>query len=56
MTQLPKGCRFHPRCRFAVEGTCTTDPIPLLLLDGSRSARCVRTDEFFDEVSSRGIA
>ena len=29
LTDLPKGCRFAPRCRFAQE-TCLEDPVPLV--------------------------
>lgn len=36
---LPQGCRFHPRCRFAIEA-CTVAPVPLK--DGSR---CLRAGE-----------
>jgi oligopeptide/dipeptide ABC transporter ATP-binding protein len=43
---LPAGCRFHPRCEFAVGGTCTDRPIALSEPVLSRTARCVRIGEF----------
>ena len=36
----PAGCRFHPRCDFA-EDDCRTGPVPLRLLAGDRSTRCL---------------
>jgi oligopeptide/dipeptide ABC transporter ATP-binding protein len=42
---LPVGCRFHPRCPFAVEGRCDVAPIALeATTDGAR-VRCVRHGE-----------
>ncbi len=37
---LPKGCRFHPRCPVAVESCKTTDP-QLLILSGTHQAACL---------------
>lgn len=39
-TQLPSGCRFHPRCPFAVS-LCSDEMPQLKPLEGDRSARCV---------------
>jgi oligopeptide/dipeptide ABC transporter ATP-binding protein len=36
----PDGCRFHPRCDFA-EDDCRTGTVPLRLLAGDRSTRCL---------------
>ena len=36
---LPSGCKFHPRCRFAKE-MCSTDAPPLISLDNGRQVRC----------------
>jgi peptide/nickel transport system permease protein len=42
---MPVGCRFHPRCPFAIDGLCDVAPIPLeSRADGAR-VRCVRHDE-----------
>jgi len=42
---LPVGCRFHPRCPFAVEGRCDVAPIPLGIVEGKGLVRCVRHAE-----------
>ena len=38
---FPKGCRFHPRCPFAVD-KCRTDSPPLLSIQGNHFAACWR--------------
>jgi len=38
---FPKGCRFHPRCPFAVE-KCRTDSPPLIPVQGNHFAACWR--------------
>jgi len=37
IANLPKGCRFHPRCEFATEACRTQEP-PMRVLDGRRVA------------------
>ena len=40
-TAMPTGCRFHPRCPYAI-AECTTAPVELATVaDGTRS-RCIR--------------
>jgi len=41
---FPSGCRFHPRCRFAVEACAASVP-QLTPRTGDRSVRCFRADE-----------
>jgi peptide/nickel transport system ATP-binding protein len=41
--EMPKGCRFAPRCSFAEE-KCL-EPVELLVRDRGRAVRCVRADE-----------
>ena len=45
----PDGCGFNPRCPFAEAPVCTTEPPPLVMLDGpahaSRATACARVDE-----------
>ncbi|MDE2335045.1 MAG: ABC transporter ATP-binding protein [Rhodospirillales bacterium] len=41
----PRGCAFHPRCRYAVKGLCDTTPPPLRDLGNGQAARCLRIDE-----------
>ena len=43
-TAWPKGCRFHPRCKF-VSDRCRTDEPPLLDVGGDRKARCWLVEE-----------
>jgi peptide/nickel transport system ATP-binding protein len=44
-TEMPRGCRFHPRCRFAQAGRCDVDPIELRPFGPDRATRCVRIEE-----------
>jgi oligopeptide transport system ATP-binding protein len=39
MTNLPAGCKFHPRCRFRVE-RCFREEPPLEDVDAGQQARC----------------
>ena len=41
---FPTGCRFHPRCRFAVAACAKTMP-QLESTGGGRAVRCLRADE-----------
>jgi len=41
---FPKGCRFHPRCRYAV-AACSSSVPELELRGASRSVRCFRANE-----------
>ena len=35
----PSGCRFHPRCKFAIKGKCDVDmPTPMPVVDKSNLA------------------
>lgn len=40
----PSGCRFHPRCQFAVEA-CKSGDVALTAVSPNRQARCLRLDE-----------
>ncbi|MCZ8521714.1 MULTISPECIES: dipeptide ABC transporter ATP-binding protein [Paenibacillus] len=44
LTDLPEGCRFHPRCPHAVNQCLQSDP-PLAVYDGGRRTACWRTEE-----------
>jgi oligopeptide transport system ATP-binding protein len=41
---VPAGCRFHPRCPFAIEKCKTVDP-PLRKVDDAQSVSCHRWEE-----------
>ena len=36
----PKGCPFHSRCDFAVQGICDVNKPPLTILEDGREVRC----------------
>jgi len=40
----PKGCYFHPRCRYAVS-LCATQTVPLKTVEPGHLARCHMTDK-----------
>jgi ABC-type dipeptide/oligopeptide/nickel transport system ATPase component len=40
---MPAGCRFHPRCAYAVDA-CRTDPVQLLPHGAGHETRCLRHD------------
>ena len=40
---FPSGCRFHPRCRLAIDD-CRTGAVPLVEV-GDSVSRCIRTEE-----------
>lgn len=44
LSNLPSGCRFHPRCDHALEGTCTAGRISLKRKP-ERTLRCARDGE-----------
>ncbi len=48
LLNLPKGCKFAPRCSYVVED-CTIGEIPLIQVNSDRSARCIRFDSVGDE-------
>ena len=50
--RFPSGCRFHPRCRLAVED-CTAGSVPLVDV-GESISRCIRTEELVRARAERG--
>ena len=47
----PPGCRFNPRCPYAVE-QCRAAPVPLLKVNKEHDARCIR----WAEIELAGVA
>ncbi len=45
----PKGCRFHPRCRFAIEGLCNHDEPPAFEIVKDHTAACWLADPTREE-------
>lgn len=43
-SDFPAGCRFKPRCEFAVEA-CAKDPVAMVELSANHYARCLRVNE-----------
>jgi peptide/nickel transport system ATP-binding protein len=43
-TDLPEGCKFHPRCGLMIEDCKKEDP-PLFQVDGGHYSRCIRWKE-----------
>jgi oligopeptide/dipeptide ABC transporter ATP-binding protein len=41
---MPTGCRFHPRCPYAIP-ECASAPVELLEAGEQHRARCIRIDE-----------
>ena len=50
--RFPTGCRFHPRCRLAVE-ECAAGSVPLVDV-GESISRCIRTEELIRARAERG--
>jgi peptide/nickel transport system ATP-binding protein len=44
-TDVPTGCRFHPRCPEAIEGVCDRGEIPVVEFGEDHRAKCVLYDE-----------
>jgi len=41
-SELPKGCKFYPRCRFRIDGCAEKEP-ELKAVSGGQASRCIRT-------------
>lgn len=52
--ELPSGCRYHPRCRFAVD-TCRVTPIAFEQIDEQHMSRCIRIDEIMCSKTQPGV-
>ena len=47
LTNLPSGCSFNPRCRFAAD-ICRAEDPPLVQVTPERTSRCFFAQEVFD--------
>ena len=43
-TNLPEGCPFHPRCKFAAD-RCRSGQVPTTVLSGKHICKCYRAEE-----------
>jgi peptide/nickel transport system ATP-binding protein len=44
----PKGCRFHPRCKYAIAGVCDTEEPPDFVIEEGHEAACWLNDERYE--------
>lgn len=44
----PKGCRFHPRCKWAIAGVCDTDAPPDFAVEEGHAVACWLYDERYE--------
>jgi peptide/nickel transport system ATP-binding protein len=53
LTNIPKGCPFHPRCEFAKAGVCDVgDPPALEQVGEGHQAACVRVNEIGEQMKA----
>jgi oligopeptide/dipeptide ABC transporter ATP-binding protein len=50
---MPSGCRFHPRCPYALP-VCRSEPVQLRG-DADRKSRCIRATELSAESSTNVV-
>jgi peptide/nickel transport system ATP-binding protein len=50
----PPGCRFAPRCKFAMPA-CTVGPIPMVDGGDGRAYRCILSKEILSEAHAREV-
>ena len=48
---MPTGCRFHPRCPYAIPA-CATTPVELVAVGDAHQARCIRVGDLALEGAS----
>jgi oligopeptide/dipeptide ABC transporter ATP-binding protein len=53
LVNLPSGCRFHPRCKFAENDCLEIDP-PLRLLDAGRATACLHYERCLEALRTEG--
>jgi oligopeptide/dipeptide ABC transporter ATP-binding protein len=53
LLELPAGCRFAPRCSYAVV-ECSSAEVPLLSAGSHHASRCIRFDRVGDESARTG--
>lgn len=44
LADVPRGCRFHPRCSLATDA-CRSDPVPLREIAPGRLSRCLHAEQ-----------
>lgn len=49
LVQPPKGCRFHPRCKYAIGGVCDAEVPPDITIEEGHEVACWLYDERYEE-------
>ena len=49
LTDLPRGCVFHPRCGYADQDRCVSEQPVLQIIDAGREAACHHTKRVLDD-------
>lgn len=52
-SELPKGCKFYPRCRFRTDG-CTQEEPGLEPVSSGHASRCIRAKELVSDGAFKG--
>jgi oligopeptide transport system ATP-binding protein len=55
-TDPPSGCRFHPRCPAAIEGTCDVEPVEEYAVGDDRTVACHLYEDGMDFDDAAAIA
>ncbi len=48
LVKPPQGCRFHPRCKWAIAGVCDTEDPPNFTIEEGHEAACWLYDERYE--------
>lgn len=48
LVKPPKGCRFHPRCKWAIAGVCDTEDPPYFVIKEDHEVACWLYDERYE--------
>ena len=48
LVKPPKGCRFHPRCKYAIAGVCDTEEPPDFVVEENHEVACWLYDERYE--------
>jgi peptide/nickel transport system ATP-binding protein len=48
LVKPPTGCRFHPRCKYAIAGVCDTEDPPEFLIEEGHVVACWLYDERYE--------
>ncbi len=49
LVKPPKGCRFHPRCKWAIAGVCDAEDPPYFVVEEAHEVACWLYDERYEK-------